>query len=391
MATVTQVIDILAVAQAAGLPLFPIQGGRQYTTRCWMCDYSPHGADRKTKGHLTIRPDLGVFRCPRCGYSGNAWTIANDHFNREQAKEVISRAGGYSGPQWIDNPVADIKTRDAVYRAFLKRMVLLPRHREDLCKRGLPDDIIDKRQYKSLIGWESTRGICHILLKEGYPLEGIPGFFQDKDDKWVFMTMPGFLVPTEDETGLIQGFQIRVDDNYRRYLTSKGKDDIGKYIYFSSTGKKKGCSSGALIHVAIPENKNLKDYRVWFTEGPLKADIAAYYTNMPFLGVPGVSIYRQAAQKVEDLGIKRTAVAYDMDKRDNPHVQKAEIELLKELLQRGISAVPVNWHIDYGKGIDDAAVCIANHQIPIPTEILERVFKPDQKAVLEVSYRLKLQ
>jgi len=171
----------------------------------------------------------------------------------------------------------------------------------------------------------------------------------------------------------------------------KGKNDIGKYIYFSSTGRKKGCSSGALIHVAVPENKNLKDYRVWFTEGPLKADIAARYTNMPFLGVPGVSVYRQAAQKAEDLGIKRTAVAYDMDIRENPFVQQAEIELLKELYRRGISAVPVNWHIDYGKGIDDAAVCIANHQIPIPTEILERVFKPNQKAVLEVSYRLRLE
>jgi len=391
MATVTQVIDILAVAQAAGLPLYPIQGGRQYTTRCWMCDYSPHGSDKRRKGHLTIRPDLGVFRCPRCGYSGNAWTMANDLFTKEQAREIISRAGGYNGPTWVDNPVADIGTRDAVYRALLKKLVLSPRHRENLQTRGLSDDIIEKRQYKSLVAMESTRGICHLLLKEGYPLEGIPGFYQDRNDQWVFMTLPGFLIPIEDEQGRIQGFQIRVDDGFREYLSSKGKDDIGKYIYFSSTGKKNGCSSGALIHVAVPENKNLKDYRVWLTEGPLKADIAARYTNMPFLGVPGVSVYRQAAQKAEELGIKRTAVAYDMDIRENPHVQKAEIELLKELYRRGISAVPVNWHIDYGKGIDDAAVCIANHQIPIPTEILERVFKPNQKAVLEVSYRLRLE
>lgn len=390
MATVIENIDILAVAQAAGLPLFPIQGGRQYTTRCWMCDRSPFGSDTKQKGHLTIRPDKGVFRCPRCGYSGNAWTMANDLFNQDQAKEIISRAGGYSGPKWVDNPVADIKTRDAVYRALLDRLVLSPSHRENLFDRGLPEEVIEKRRYKSLVGWDSTRGICHLLLKEGYPLEGIPGFFQDKNDQWVFMTLPGFLVPIEDESGMIQGFQIRVDNNFRTLQVSRGKDDIGKYIYFSSAGKKKGCSSGALIHVAVPEAKNLKDFRVWFTEGPLKADIAARYTNMPFLGIPGVSVYRQAAQKAESLGVKRTAVAYDMDMRENPHVQAAEIELMKELFRRGISAIPVDWNEEYGKGIDDAAVYIANQQIPIPTEILQRAFKPNTNAVLEVSLRLKI-
>lgn len=382
-------IDILSVAEAAGLPLYPIQGGRQYTTRCWMCDVSHFGADVKAKGHLTIRPDLGVFRCPRCGYSGNAWTMAHDLFNQDQAKELLRRVGNYTGPTWIDNPAADIQTRDKVYRALLSKLVLSPSHRKDLLDRGLPEDLIERRRYKSLVGWESTQGICNLLLKEGYPLKGIPGIFQDKYDRWIFMTMPGFFIPIEDENGLIQGFQIRVDDNYRTLRNSQG-NRLGKYINFSSTGKKKGCSSGALIHVAVPENKNLKENRVWITEGPLKADIAAHYTNMPFLGVPGVSVYQQAAQKAEELGIKRTAVAYDMDLRENPHVQKAEIALMKELLKRGISAVPVNWHQEYGKGIDDAAVCIANHQIPIPMELLQRVFKPNQEAVLEVSFRLKI-
>ena len=381
----TQSIDILAVAQAAGMTLYPIQGGRQYTARCWMCDYSPFGSDVKRNGHLTIRPDKGVFRCPRCGYSGNAITLAYDLFTKEQAREVLNRIGGYSGPEWVDNPVADLKTRDAVYRVLLNKLVLSPSHREDLYKRGLPEEVLEKRNYKSLVGWESTRGICRLLLKDGYPLEGVPVFFQDKNGEWVFMTLPGFLIPTEDEAGMIQGFQIRVDDAFR----TSGKD-IGKYIYFSSAGKKNGCSSGALIHVAVPENKNLETCRVWITEGPLKADIAAHYTGMPFLGIPGVSIYKQAAQKAEELGIKRTAVAYDMDVRENPHVQQAEIELLKELYRRGISAVPVNWHRDYGKGIDEVVVYIATHQIPIPSDILGRIFKPNQEAVLEVSYRLKL-
>ncbi|WP_054697663.1 DUF3854 domain-containing protein [Syntrophomonas palmitatica] len=389
MGAATDQVNILAVAQAAGLSLTPIQGGRQFTTRCWMCEFSYLGADTKKQGHLTIRPDKGVFRCPRCGHSGNAWTMANELFGEARGKEVLRQARWYNGPKWEDAPVADIKTRDAVYRALLNKLILSPRHREDLSDRGLSDDIVNKRQYKSLVGWESTRGICNLLLKEGYPLEGIPGFFQDKYGQWVFLTLPGFLIPVEDETRMIQGFQIRVDDNYRTYLETQNKNIPGKYISFSSAGRKKGCSCGALIHVAVPEGKSLQNNRVWLTEGPLKADIASQYTDMPFLGIPGVSLYRQAAEKAVEMGVKRTAVAYDMDFKDNPHVKKAEIELLKELFGRGISALPVNWSEGYGKGIDDAAVFISNGQIPIPKDVLERTFRPNNKIILEVQIKLK--
>ena len=63
--------DILQVASQLALPLHPIQGGRQYTTPCWACHSRGNKPDINRKGHLTIRPDKGVFRCPRCGYSGN--------------------------------------------------------------------------------------------------------------------------------------------------------------------------------------------------------------------------------------------------------------------------------------------------------------------------------
>lgn len=376
--------DILEVARICGMPLTKAQGGRHYLTPCWMCStLSGNGPDTKKVGHLAIRPDKGVFRCPRCGYSGNAVVMAKDFYGYNYG-EVLSRAGHYQGPMIEENPAASIPERNAVYRALIKRLVLSPRHRASLIDRGLDEDTIETRQYKSTVGWESSRGVCVSLLKEGYKLEGIPGFFKDRYGNWVFMTLPGFFISSQDKEGRIQGFQIRVDDQYRK------EKDTAKYLSFSSSGKPEGCSCGALIHVAVPEGKDLQNSTVWVTEGPLKADIASRYTGMPFLGVPGVSVYKQAAEYAAQLDIHHTAVAYDMDIRKNPHVAKAEKSLVQELWAKGIKAVPVNWDEGRGKGIDDAVINIYDGEIPIPKDILEKTFLPQHDVVLEVKMRLRI-
>ena len=376
--------DILEVARICGMPLTISQGGRHYLTPCWMCStLSGNGPDKKKVGHMAIRPDKGVFRCPRCGYSGNAVIMAKDFYGQNYS-EVLARAGHYQGPIIEENPIASISKRNEVYLALLKRLVLSPRHRAELLSRGLDEDTIEFRQYKSTVGWESSRGVCVSLLKEGYKLEGIPGFFKDRSGNWAFMTLPGFLISSQDNDGNIQGFQIRVDDQYR-----KGKE-TSKYLSFSSSGKPEGCSCGALIHVAVPEGKDLRNSTVWVTEGPLKADIASRYTGMPFLGVPGVSIYKQAADYASELGINQTAVAYDMDIKKNPHVAKAEKALVQELLAKGIKAVPVNWDEDRGKGIDDAVINIYSGEIPIPQDVLQKTFLPQYDVVLEVKMRLRI-
>ncbi|NLN47513.1 MAG: DUF3854 domain-containing protein [Clostridiales bacterium] len=309
--------------------------------------------------------------------------MAKDFYGHNY-EEVLRRAGHYTGPVIEESPVASIEERDTVYREFLKRLVLSPRHRENLLKRGLDEDAIEFRQYKSTVGWESSRGLCVSLLKDGYNLKGIPGFFKDRYGNWVFMTLPGFLISSQDIEGRIQGFQIRVDDQYRK------KKESGKYLSFSSAGKDDGCSSGSLIHVAVPQGKSLQDSTVWVTEGPLKADIASIYTGVPFLGVPGVSIYKQAAEYAAQLNINHTAVAYDMDVRKNPHVAKAEKSLVQELWSKGIKAVPVSWNETLGKGIDDAVINIYNGEIPIPKDVLNKIFLPQHDVVLEVKMRLRI-
>lgn len=377
-------IDILDVATRLGLPLHPIQGGRQWLTPCWACHDRGMPPDAKSKkGHLTIRPDKQVFRCPRCGFSGNAWVMIKDHLGEENGKEFLADMSKtfpsrISRPVIKEQPAAPVETRNVVYNAFLEKMILSPRHREDLNNRGLPNDVIEKNGYKSTLGWDSTQGVCAGLIKEGYSLKGIPGFYKDKEQKWRFMTLPGFLIPVRNEESLIQGLQIRIDENFL-----SRKPDLRKYIWLSSVGKCSGTSSGAPVHMA-GVNSLRPDTKLWITEGPLKADIAFLYMGLPFFGVAGTSLYEQAASEVNRLGIKKTRVAYDADSVKNQHVRDAEIELIKELKARGINALPVTWGEALGKGVDDMLLSVSDGQYPVSHSVLNKFVKINKELQLEI-------
>lgn len=357
-------VDIMEAANQLGLELYPIQGGRQYTTRCWSCQGKGMGLDTKKNGHLTIRPDLQVFRCPRCGYSGNAFTMARDLLGEEQGRKFLNDMNSAARPVRSvieEQQQVSVTERDVVYNGLLKRLVLSPSHRQDLRSRGLPDDVIDVKGYRSTLGWESAEGVCKLLIKEGLSLDGIPGFYKNQEGKWVFMTLPGFLIPVRNIQGQIQGLQIRVDN----WFLNK-KPTLKKYIWLSSVSKEKGTSSGAPVHIVCPENIRISsETKLWITEGPLKADIASLYMGITFMGIAGVSLYKQAANEVSNMGLRKTRVAYDTDLKENPHVKDAQIELLQELAIRGVKAVPVTWNDVFGKGIDDMLINISDGQYPV--------------------------
>ena len=217
----------------------------------------------------------------------------------------------------------------------------------------------------------------------------LPGFYKNREGKWTFMTLPGFLIPVRDQKQRIQGFQIRVDDKYLEL-----KEDIKKYIWFSSVSKNGGCSSGAPVHAALPLNREIKpETKLWITEGPLKADIASAYMGLPFLGVAGVSLYRQAAQEAKKMQVNKAVIAYDADLQKNPHVKDAEKELVKELMARGIKATPVTWAEVLGKGIDDLVTGIISEEFPLPKTTLERLITVNaglQKEIqIDISIKVK--
>lgn len=165
---------------------------------------------------------------------------------------------------------------------------------------------------------------------------------------WTFNRQPGYYIPVLDSNGRIQALQRRMDD------PEKG----GKYKLFSGYTSRGGCSCGTPAHIARPDKT--KDIRIWITEGPLKADIAAKYLSAVVIAAISSAAWKPVVDEVLNLGATEAVIAYDMDSVTNTYVAQAEEALKKELLGKGLKVVRARWK--KGKGIDDALVSITRNQ-----------------------------
>ncbi|MGB9805133.1 DUF3854 domain-containing protein [Desulfofundulus sp.] len=256
-----------------------------------------------------------------------------------------------------DGEAADIEERDRVYRMFLGLLKLDPPHKADLLRRGLSDVQIHDNLYKSVpqdakFRWKVTR----YLLEKGYSLKGVPGFFTRNGRYgpfWDFVSPAGYLIPVKDVRGRIQALQVRLDQ--------------GKYIWFSSHGMPNGTSSKAPTHYTGGRGK------VWVTEGPLKADVASALLNTPFVGVPGVSAWKDVDGVLEALSCRDPVVAFDADSRTNPSVAKALGDFVESLKRNGYRPLVASWPASYGKGIDDVFLKLYREEVSSVTLTIEGV------------------
>ncbi len=241
---------------------------------------------------------------------------------------------------------AGVDELHAVYTAMLSLLTLSADHRANLRSRGLSDTEINTLEYKTLPAL-NRYPIVKRLRSIGYPLAGIPGFYFEKE--WRLGGPAGILIPVRDDRRRIQGFQIRRDGAAKP-----------KYVWLSSVRKTGGCSPGAPLHVAYPSPYYIGCQnelgRVWITEGPLKADIAALRLQNIMLAVPGVSnwssvvLFLQTHYPVRSL--VKVVIAFDMDKRKNPAVESHLNELTERLLRFGFPTFHADWNAEQ-KGIDD--------------------------------------
>jgi hypothetical protein len=136
---------------------------------------------------------------------------------------------------------------DRVYRALLDVRDLRQHHREALRRRGLSDEYIDRRGYRSLAGWSSTFESVDKLRER----------FTDEE----LVSVPGFVVRTAKKTGnpylainALDCLLIPVEDFHKRILGICLRPDVPspskpaqKYVWLSSKGKG-GPSSGTRQH-----------------------------------------------------------------------------------------------------------------------------------------------
>jgi len=246
-----------------------------------------------------------------------------------------------------NNNQASLKTLDPhtlnrVYDSLFKKLNLSPEHRENLLKRGLTDEEIVKRNYKTLsLPGRSKLGKYLISRFDVETCSSVPGIYLKSEDNkswWSIAGSPGILIPVRDIKGRIVACKIRRDD---------GRDP--RYTSLSSK-KYGGASPGSKVHVSLYGGKTTT---ARLTEGELKADVSTCLSGVLTISIPGVSNWRQAVPVLQEMGVKTVLLAFDMDAPNNFNVARALSNTFDALNKEGFDVQLERWNGADGKGIDD--------------------------------------
>lgn len=312
-----------------------------------------------------------VFGCCRCDFNGGTYKFISyytgwpydqvetrikngelrnyvPHENDAVVEDIGSEESVNANNQGF---LAKLRDRDEVYNAFLDLLTLDDSHRNDLLRRGLTNEEIDKIKFRSFPRYMPPKWIPKKLTDRGYNLTGVPGFGINSKGTWVLSRQPdgGFLIPSRNGDGLIQGFQIRYDHP---------SSTIPKYGYLTSAKMTGGAKCGVWcnwVGEILDERKEETPFDVILIEGGLKAYIVGARTGCNVISVPGVNALKKvpsALQNMTGKGLRKVLIAYDMDAETNEQVHK-QLERLRTILDSlCIQHETLTWDSRY-KGLDD--------------------------------------
>lgn len=347
--------SILTVAEKCSINYDPKPNGHgTFNAECPFCESSSKKLSLVVEANINGKTYTNSYRCFKCGEYGNAIglyarlkgidkqtaikELANDinvSKNKEVEKKIIDSK---EHPSCLET--ADINSLDKVYRAFLDLLPLYESSLKNLRDRGLTDDYIRLKKYRSLPrSYKERYAITDKLIEMGFNLEGIAGFYKDKYNHWTFSNSQGFLIPIKTIDNKICSFQIRLDEK------------IGKmrYLYFTSSKYESGAKALACPSISYGNNTDT----IYITEGVLKGDVATFFSNDTFISVPGVnSAIDILIDMLKTLNPINTVICYDMDMYENDDVKKALIKLINILNENNIYCELKLWDKNF-KGIDD--------------------------------------
>jgi hypothetical protein len=183
---------------------------------------------------------------------------------------------------------------DQAYVLLLDALPLNETDREGLRRRGLPDGEIGHRGYRTLRNVDRGGAARKVVDQLGDDAFLVPGFVNGRHGPTIDGTATGLLVPVRGLTGQIQALKVR------------RVSEEPKYLYITSNG---GRSPGAPSHVPLGIGTPTPILRV--TEGELKADVATVLSDMPTIGVPGVTQWRSALPLIRELAAETVIVSFD--------------------------------------------------------------------------------
>jgi Domain of unknown function (DUF3854) len=234
---------------------------------------------------------------------------------------------------------ADAPMLDRAYRLLLDELRLSETHSDALRSRGLSDEAIARRGYKSHPRASRAATARMLFAELGDGFTSIPGFRLDRGIPKV-VGPAGLLVPCRDADDHIVAIKIRPD-----------APTVGtKYVYLSST-RYGGPGPSAPPHIPLGIKPPVPVVRL--TEGELKADIATELSGLPTISIPGVGNWRTCLRTIEGLRAHTVQLAFDSDATTNPVVAKSLVKCAEALTGQGFDVEIERWDPTLAKGIDD--------------------------------------
>jgi hypothetical protein len=252
--------------------------------------------------------------------------------------------------------------RHEVYTLLLDGLTLSEQHRNDLRRRGLEDDTIDRLGYKSLTRYALNQAVGRLKKRfDEEALLQVPGFGHRKGQVR-FFDREGLIVPVRDRDGRIVALKVRCD----------AAGDGPKYVYAS--GGDGGASSGVPPHTPLGTPREAAVVRL--TEGELKADVSFALSGVAAVGAPGVGNWKPCLVALKAMGATFVHLAFDADARTKPDVAEQLRACAGAMLREGFDVRVETWDLADGKGIDDLLAGGKQPVVLTAREALEAIGPP---------------
>ena len=247
----------------------------------------------------------------------------------------------------VELPIASAEVRDNTYSNLLSLLTLCPTHQSALKERGLKSEEMELLCYRTTPTTRLKR-IVTELLERGCILDGVPGFYCQKDSgQWVLdIRGSGIMLPDRNLLGQIEAIQVRLDKVYNQ-----------KFYNLTSVDQYYGTQSKCCPHyVGVHEG----DEVVCLTEGVMKSDLAySFAQGSPYecgfvglTGIPSYSQYERVLEELDSIGVKRINVMVDSDYQVKEEVRKARDRYIEMGAAAGFEMAPITW-TQKQKGVDD--------------------------------------
>ena len=182
------------------------------------------------RGKMNINFAKNLWRCNYCNEGGGMLSLYGKVYgisNSEAYREICDTLqNGLTAPAYTAKVLPEqaaieqsvLASPQEIHQTFsmlLELLTLTPQHRKHLREvRGLTDEQIERLGYKSTPPFYLCRSLAQKLRSRGCKVEGVPGFYVGKDDKWTVnfnSVTAGIIIPAKGIDGMIRGAQIRLD------------------------------------------------------------------------------------------------------------------------------------------------------------------------------------